>query len=63
LQTGDLERCTVKRIWKELLGRPMATQEESLYLKSLTDGFVDDNHNLKRLIEAVVGTDAYRRID
>jgi len=63
LQTGELERCTVKRIWQELLGRPMATQEETLYLQALTEGFVDTQHNLKRLIESVVGTDAYRRID
>lgn len=63
LQTGDLERCTVKRIWNELLGRPMAAQEETLYLQQLTDGFVDGKHNLKHLIEAVVGTAAYRRID
>ena len=24
LQTGDLERCAVKRIWTEFLGRPMS---------------------------------------
>jgi hypothetical protein len=63
LQTGELERCTVKRMWSELLGRPMASQEEALYLSPLVQGFVDTQHNLKQLIERIVTTDAYRSID
>ena len=63
LQTGDLERCTVRRIWKEFLGRPMAREEEALYLDRLIASFVDARHSLKQLILRVVTTDAYRRID
>ena len=63
LQTGDLERCTVKRMWTEFLGRPMSTQEETMYLDALVDGFVDGQHNLKHLIDKIVTSDAYRRID
>jgi hypothetical protein len=62
-QTGDLERCTVTRMWREFLGRNMSTDEQSLYLDQLTNGFRDDSHNLKRLIRHVVTSDAYRRID
>jgi hypothetical protein len=63
LQSGDLERCAVKRIWKEFVGRPLSAQEEDLYMGPLVDSFIDDRHDLKSLIQHVVTTDAYRRID
>jgi hypothetical protein len=62
-QTGELEQCAVRNIWNSLLGRPMTSQEESLYLSSLARGFANDGHNLKALIQRVVATEAYRRID
>jgi len=63
LQTGDLERCTVRRVWQEFLGRPMSAEEQRLYLEPLAQGFAQDGHRFKALIERVVMTDAYRRID
>ncbi|QSQ20255.1 DUF1585 domain-containing protein [Pyxidicoccus parkwayensis] len=63
MQTGDLERCTVKRIWNEFLGRPMTAEEQRMYLNSLSQDFAKSGHKLKSLIEHVVTTDAYRRID
>lgn len=63
LQTGDLERCAVSRMWQTFLGRPMSSAEEALYLSTLVQGFIDDGHSLKRLIRRVINTDAYRRID
>lgn len=63
LQTGDLERCAVRNVWKEFVGRSMTVQEEGLYLQSLSRGFVQDGRNLKALIRRVMATDAYRRID
>ena len=63
LQTGDLERCSVKRVWTEFTGRPMSKQEEDMYLQTMVEGFVKDGHNLKALIQRVVTSDAYRRID
>jgi hypothetical protein len=63
MQTGDLERCTVKRIWHEFLGRPMSAEEQRLYLQQLSEDFSRNNHSLKALIEQLLKTDAYRRID
>jgi hypothetical protein len=63
MQTGDLERCTVKRIWNEFLGRPMTVEEQRMYLTPLSQDFAKSGHKLKTLIERVVTTDAYRRID
>ena len=63
MQTGDLERCAVGNIWNELLGRPMTADEQTLYLKSLTESFTAKNHNLKELILDILSTEAYRRID
>jgi hypothetical protein len=63
LQTGDLERCTVRRIWSEFLGRPMSAEEQRLYLAQLAQDFSRSNHSLKALIEKILMTDAYRRID
>ncbi len=63
LQTGDLERCSVKRVWQEFTGRSMSRQEEDMYLTSMVEAFVKDGHNLKALIQHVVTSDAYRRID
>jgi hypothetical protein len=63
LQTGDLERCAVRRVWNEFLGRPMSTEEQRLYLSDLSQEFSRSNHSLKALIEKILMTDAYRRID
>ncbi|WP_309242979.1 DUF1585 domain-containing protein [Hyalangium versicolor] len=63
LQTGDLERCTVKRIWTEFLGRPMSTEEQQMYLQDLSEDFSHSNYSLKTLIQKMLMTDAYRRID
>jgi hypothetical protein len=63
LKTGDLERCTVKRVWNEFLGRPMSAEEQRMYLEPLSQDFAKGGHKLKSLIERVVTTDAYRRID
>ncbi|MFP2899564.1 DUF1585 domain-containing protein [Corallococcus sp. 4LFB] len=63
METGDLERCTVKRIWNEFLGRAMTAEEQRLYLQTLSQDFARNNHSLKGLIEQVVMSDAYRRID
>ncbi|NOJ76810.1 DUF1585 domain-containing protein [Myxococcus xanthus] len=63
LQSGDLERCTVRRIWTEFLGRPMTAEEQRLYLAPFAQDFARNGHRLKALIERVVTSDAYRRID
>ncbi|MFL5353860.1 DUF1585 domain-containing protein [Archangium sp.] len=63
LQTGDLERCTVRRVWQEFLGRPMSAEEQRLYLQPMADDFARDGHRFKALIERMVMSDAYRRID
>lgn len=63
LQTGDLERCAVRRIWSEFLGRAMTAEEQRLYLDPLAQDFSANNHSLKALIQKVLMTDAYRRID
>jgi hypothetical protein len=61
--TGELERCVVTRMWNELLGRPMLAEEQRLYMDALTQGFIDEGRNLKRLIRQIVSSDAYRRVD
>jgi len=63
LQTGELERCAVKRVWREFLGRPMTGEEQRLYLEPMARDFARDGHRFKALIERVVMSDAYRRMD
>ncbi|MFT3710764.1 MAG: DUF1585 domain-containing protein [Archangium sp.] len=63
MQTGDLEKCAVKNAWNHLLGRPMTTEEEHLYMSKLVDQFAMSNHNFKSLQLAIIATDAYRRVD
>ncbi len=62
-QTGLLEQCAVKKVWNEFLGRPMTSQEQALYLESLTQSFIQSNRNFKALIQKLLTTDAYRRLD
>lgn len=62
-QSGELERCTVKRVWNEFLGRPMSAEEQRMYLAPLASDFAKSGHRFKTLVERVVSTDAYRRID
>lgn len=63
LQTGELEQCAVQNAWQHLLGRPMTTEEERLYMGALVDQFAMSNHNWKELMLRIVSTDAYRRVD
>jgi hypothetical protein len=63
LQTGDLERCTVRRVWQEFVGRPMSAEEQRLYLQPLAEDFAKDGHRFKALIERVLTSEVYRRID
>lgn len=63
MQTGALEQCAVHNLWKHLLGRPMTTEEEHLYLAELTNHFAGNGHNLKALMLKIVTMDAYRRVD
>ncbi len=63
MQTGELEKCAVKNMWNHLLGRPMTVEEERLYMGELVDQFAMSNHNLKHLMQRIVTTDAYRRVD
>ena len=63
MQTGELEKCAVKNVWNHLLGRPMTTEEERLYMNDLVDQFAMHNHSFKHLMLRVVSTDAYRRVD
>jgi hypothetical protein len=63
MQTGDLERCAVQNVWKEFLGRPMTTQEQSMYMDTLTAQWVTKGRSLKELVKLLIDTDAYRRID
>nr|WP_323383034.1 DUF1585 domain-containing protein [Myxococcus dinghuensis] len=63
VQTGELERCTVRRVWQEFLGRPMTSEEQRMYLTPFATDFAKNGHRFKALIERVVMSDAYRRID
>jgi len=63
LATGDLERCTARRIWKEFLGRPITQAEEEAYLDAMINAFVSRGWNMKAMIEWLVTSDLYRRID
>lgn len=63
MQTGDLERCTVRRVWEQFLGRPMTQLEREMYLDELAQDFAAGGHKFKELVLKVVSTDAYRRID
>jgi hypothetical protein len=63
MQTGDLERCAVKNLWDNFLGREMSPEEERLYMKDLVTHFAGNGYRLKALVERLLSTDAYRRID
>jgi hypothetical protein len=41
----------------------MSAQEQALYLEQFATDFAADNHRLKGLIERLLLSDAYRRID
>lgn len=63
MQTGDLERCAVKNVWAELLGRPMTAQEQSLYIEDLSGEWLSKGRSFKELMKLIIATDAYRRVD
>jgi hypothetical protein len=62
-QTGEFEQCATKNMWENFVGRQMSAEEEKLQMGTLSQGFVSDNYNLKKLILKIVMSDAYWRVD
>ena len=60
--TGSLSKCTVNTAWNRLMGRGMTDSESAVLLPKMVSDFDSGGHNYKKLIRAIVTSDAYRRI-
>lgn len=58
----DFARCTVERVTQSFLGRPLSADDDPL-VTSLTGTFVSSSFRMRRLVAAVVRSDAYRKAD
>jgi hypothetical protein len=58
-----LPRCVARRTTEWLLGRAMTiADDEQAWLDALTDDFVGDDLNFRRLVKRIVTHPTYRRV-
>jgi hypothetical protein len=63
LASGEMQSCTVRTVWRHLLGRPMNDPELQRVLPVLVQQFEASRHNFRALVRSIVTAPAYRRID
>jgi hypothetical protein len=63
LASGELQSCTVRTAWKQLVNRPMSESEMRTLLPGLSAGFDQSRHNYRALVRSIVTSATYRRID
>jgi hypothetical protein len=63
LASGEVQSCTVRTAWKNLVNRTMSENEMRTLLPGLVNDFSAHNHNYRSLIRAIVTSATYRRID
>jgi hypothetical protein len=63
LQGTELEECTIRTLWRALMGHPMTTEEARRSLEPLRLSFAASGHDLRALVVELVDSDAWRCID
>lgn len=63
LASGELQSCTVRNAWKQLVNRPMTESEMRTLLPGLSASFDQSHHNYRALVRAIVTSATYRRVD
>jgi hypothetical protein len=61
LDTGLITRCTVKKMWGQLMRREPTVEEETEVLPTLISSFEANGHDLKALLKEIAREPAYRR--
>ncbi|MBL8685755.1 MAG: hypothetical protein JNK05_41650 [Myxococcales bacterium] len=61
--SGELQSCTVRNAWRQLVNRPMTESEMRTLLPSFTASFEQSRHSYRSLVRAIVTSATYRRID
>lgn len=63
LASGELQSCTVRTAWANLLNRPMSENEQGTLLPELLARFAESGNNYRALVRAIVTSAPYRRVD
>ncbi len=63
LASRELQSCTVRTAWANLLNRPMSDDEMTRVLPELVRTFDASGRSYRALVRAIVTSPAYRRID
>jgi hypothetical protein len=63
LASGELQSCTVRNAWRQLVNRPMTEGEMRTLLPGLVATFEQSSQNYRALVRAIVTSATYRRID
>lgn len=63
LASGEVQSCTVRTAWKNLVNRSMSENEVRTLLPGIVNDFAAHNHNYRSLVRAIVTSATYRRID
>jgi hypothetical protein len=61
--SGELQSCTVRNVWNQLVNRSMSESELRTILPGITAGFEASRHNYRALVRAIVTSATYRRVD
>ena len=59
--SGMFDRCLVRRLHENIVGRDINPQTETGYLKALVEDFVNNGRKVRPLVRTIVGGQAFRR--
>lgn len=62
VDSGDMARCTVERMWRHFMRREPTADEAQSVLPELQTQFQSQSYDLKFLVKAIVQQPAYARV-
>lgn len=61
VQSGEFDRCAVRRLYERVVGRDLQPEEERLYLDALVQQFVQDGRRVRPFIKHLMRQPEFRR--
>jgi hypothetical protein len=61
VQSGEFDRCAASRLYERFVGRPLDKGKEAIYMKTLTQKFVDGGRKVRPFVKYLTMLDEFRR--
>lgn len=61
VSSGEFDRCTARRIYEQVIGRPLNPAQEARYIESLATSFVADGRAMRPFVRRLLESSEFRR--